>query len=82
MRTLKEKEALILFKKLLRLPDEAINEAAPLMIYYTEFRKDSFKDWKWSAPGLYDDIKVFNDPTFNYEVQHRRFAKHRKEWKS
>ena len=61
VRALKEKEALILFKNLLKLPDEAINGAAPLIIYYAEFRRDSFKDWKWSAPGLYDDIKVFND---------------------
>lgn len=35
---------------------EALKEAAPFLIYLAEFRKEAFVRWRFSAPGLYDDL--------------------------
>lgn len=56
IRTLNEKDALIFVNIIKKFPDEAIAEAAPLFIFFAEFRKDAFKNWKWSMSGLYDDL--------------------------
>jgi hypothetical protein len=41
---------------LTKLPVEAMEESAPLFIYYAEFRRDACKNWKFMVPGLYDDL--------------------------
>ena len=56
IRALNEADSLRLVNALTRLPVEAMEESAPLFIYYAEFRKDACKDWKFSIPGLYDDL--------------------------
>ena len=37
-------------------PDEAIAEAAPLFIFFAEFRKNAFRDWKWKTDKYYNDL--------------------------
>lgn len=61
IRTLKEKDALEFIEKLTKFPDEKTSEITSILLYYAEFRKDSFKDWQWALPGLYDDLHPFND---------------------
>lgn len=56
IRALNESEALKLVTNLVKCPKEIINEAAPLFIYFAEFRKEAYKKWRFSAPGLYDDL--------------------------
>ena len=34
------------------------------VIYFAEFRKNNFKDWKWRIPGLYDDLDDFDNKIF------------------
>lgn len=64
MRAISETKALTLIKKLLSFPDKVISEMTFILIYFAEFRKNDFKDWSCSLPGLYDDLKVFNDKKF------------------
>lgn len=61
IRTLNEKDALEFIEKLTKFPDEETSEITSILLYYAEFRKDSFKDWQWSLPGLYDNLHPFND---------------------
>jgi hypothetical protein len=61
IRTLNEHDALTLIEKIRKFPDVETSEITSLVLYYAEFRKDSFKDWQWSLPGLYDDLHPFND---------------------
>lgn len=66
IRSLNEADSWKLVTNLRKLPVEAINEAASLFIYLAEFRKDAYKKWKFSLPGLYDDLGPgkFNDKKF------------------
>ena len=61
IRTLNEKDALEFIEKLAKFPDEETSEITSIFLYYAEFRKDSFKDWQCSLPGLYDDLHPFNE---------------------
>lgn len=45
-------------------PPEAIGEAAPLFIFFAEFRENAYKDWEWKADGLYDDLAQFDSTAF------------------
>jgi hypothetical protein len=56
IRSLNEKDSLRLVEALTRLPEESISESAPLLIFYSEFRKKAFTKWRLSTPGLYDDL--------------------------
>lgn len=56
IKALNENNALSFLNIIKEFPKEVISEAAPLFIYYAEFRKTAFKDWRWTMPGLYDDL--------------------------
>lgn len=56
IRSLNEADSWKLVTNLRKLPIEAIDEAASLFIYLAEFRKDAYKKWRFSLPGLYDDL--------------------------
>lgn len=64
IRGLNEDNARILLETILQCDEEVISEAAPLFIYFAEFRQKSFKDWKWKMRGLYDDLESFNNKPF------------------
>ncbi|NQV12852.1 MAG: hypothetical protein HQ530_00930 [Parcubacteria group bacterium] len=66
IRALNQEQALNFVKKLGKFPDDAIVEAAPLFIFFAEFRKDAFKNWKWKTDKLYNDLEPskFNDKKF------------------
>jgi len=56
IRALNEKDSLKLVTALTKLPTDVTEESAPLFIYYAEFRKDAYKNWRFGMPGLYDDL--------------------------
>ncbi|MBI3633847.1 MAG: hypothetical protein HY226_06200 [Candidatus Vogelbacteria bacterium] len=56
IRGLNEQQSLELAVLITGLHKEALKEAAPFLIYLAEFRKRAFIKWKFSAPGLYDDL--------------------------
>ncbi|MBP9711546.1 MAG: hypothetical protein KBD55_00750 [Candidatus Pacebacteria bacterium] len=56
IRSLNETEALRLVNALTKLPIDVTEESAALFLYYAEFRKNTYKKWRFSAPGLYDDL--------------------------
>jgi hypothetical protein len=56
IRALNEADALRLVTFLSQQTNELINEAASLFIYFAEFRKDDFRNWKLFIPGRYDDL--------------------------
>jgi hypothetical protein len=64
IRAISEASASSLIEKLRTFPDDSISEIAPLIIYFAEFRKDSFIDWRWRFQGLYDDLQPFDDVKF------------------
>lgn len=66
IRALDEKSSLELMQIFAGFSDDAVAEAAPLFIYYAEFRKDAYKSWRFGMPGLYDDLSPnkFNDTKF------------------
>jgi len=69
IRTLNEKEAMELIEKLGTFPDEEISEITPLLLYYAEFREDSYKDWRWSLPGLYDELHPFDSSRLKTKIR-------------
>lgn len=56
IRALNQRDSMRLVRLLISLQPEALKEATPLMIYFAEFRKEAYKDWKFKEPGLYDDL--------------------------
>lgn len=66
IRSLNEKRALEFITTIKTFPDEVIAEASALFIYYAEFRKEAYKNWKWKGRGKYDDLEPekFNDKIF------------------
>ena len=56
IRALNEADALKLVTFLSKQTPEFIQEAASIFIYFAEFRKDDFLNWKFFSPGLYDDL--------------------------
>ncbi len=69
IRTLNEKDAFEFIEKLTKFPDEETSEITSTLLYYVEFRKDSFRDWQWSLPGLYDDLHPFNEDRLKVKVR-------------
>lgn len=56
MRTLNEKQAMLVLKTFRDTGfEEVIHEAAPLFIFFAEFRSKSFKDWPWGKLPKFDD---------------------------
>lgn len=64
IRILNEKDALTFVNTFKNFTDEAIAEAAPLFIFFAEFRKDAYKDWKWKTDKYYNDLTQFDDKKF------------------
>jgi hypothetical protein len=64
IRILNEKDALTFVNTFKNFADEAIAEAAPLFIFFAEFRKDAYKDWKWKTDKYYNDLTSFDDTRF------------------
>lgn len=66
IRSLNEADALRLVENLIKLPDEESAEAASILIFFAEFRKEAYTNWKLSLPGLYDDLgpKDFDQKKF------------------
>jgi hypothetical protein len=56
IRALNESDSLKLVTALTKCPKAIINDAAPLFIYFAEFRKEAYKKWRFSASGFYDDL--------------------------
>jgi len=63
---LDEKDSLEFIRLIRKFPPESIAETAPLFIFFAEFRKNSFKDFKSTIPDLYDSLKPskFDDKKF------------------
>jgi len=56
MRTLDEKQAMSVLKTFRDTGiEEVMHEAAPLFIFFAEFRSKSFKDWPWGKLPKFDD---------------------------
>jgi hypothetical protein len=66
IRALNEQDSLKLVTGLAKLPADATEESAPLFIYYAEFRKNAYTDWRFGMPGLYDDLgpEKYNEKKF------------------
>lgn len=66
IRSLNQKEALDFLNEIEKFPEEVQSEAIPLFIYYAIFRKESYKNYRFALPGLYDDIdpKFFDSKVF------------------
>lgn len=64
IRALSHARALYLVRTLAGFPEETLDESAPLFIYYAEYRKDDYKNWKWARPGLYDDLQPWDSKPF------------------
>lgn len=56
IRALNERQSLEFATIVASLHNDALKEAAPFLIYLAEFRKEAFVKWRFSAPGLYDDL--------------------------
>lgn len=56
IRTLTENEAYKLLTTIAGSNDEIISKAASFFIYYAEIRKNAYKNWTLSLPGLYDHL--------------------------
>lgn len=73
IRALNEEDASRFVNIIKKFPDESITEAAPLFIFFAEFRKEAFKDWRWGdlVSGLYDDLapEEFNEKKFQNELE-------------
>lgn len=56
MRTLDEKQAMLVLETFKNTGFESVmDEAAPLYIFFAEFRNKSFKDWPWGNIAKFDD---------------------------
>ncbi|HRH23732.1 MAG TPA: hypothetical protein PK295_03825 [Candidatus Magasanikbacteria bacterium] len=64
IRSLNQVDAQKFIDTFLTFPPESIVDAAPLFIFYAEFRKDAYKGWKWKVEGLYDDLETFDSQPF------------------
>ncbi|MBU1627696.1 hypothetical protein KKB18_10045 [bacterium] len=56
IRALNSSDAMHALKMLSKFPNKGLKEFAFYFIFFAIFRKDMYKDWKWSLPGLYDDL--------------------------
>jgi hypothetical protein len=64
IRAISEKDAKRIVLTLMSMNGKVVGEAAPLFIYFAEFRGHYFKNWKWSLPGLYDDLINYDNSEF------------------
>lgn len=64
IRGLNQENADRLLKEIAKCGEKVISEAAPLFIYFAEFRQKDFKDWKLQLSGLYDDLEDFDNKPF------------------
>lgn len=56
MRTLDEKQAMLVLKTFKNTGfEDVVHEAAPLYIFFAEFRSRSFKDWPWGDISKFDE---------------------------
>lgn len=56
IRALNEEDSLKLVNTLIKFPQDSIEDTAGLLIFFAEFRKGAYKNWKLSLPGLYDNL--------------------------
>ena len=56
IRAINERDALRLVTALAKLPADVTEESAPLFVFYAEFRKNAYRNWRFSMSGLYDDL--------------------------
>jgi len=56
IRALNEQDALKLVNIIKGFPEEVIVETAPIFIFFAEFRKQAFKNWKWKASKYYNGL--------------------------
>ena len=64
LKSINQKSAEKLLNSVFKCNDEVISEAVPLFIYFAEFRHRYYHDWKWSLPGLFDDLADFDNENF------------------
>ena len=64
LKSINQKSAEKLLNSILKCNEEVISEVVPLFIYFAEFRHRLYQDWKWSLPGLFDDLTDFNNKIF------------------
>ena len=69
LRALNQNDAKKFIDALASMSDKTIAEAAPLFIYFAEFREGHFKDWKWQMEGLYDDLGIFDSEPFKKVIE-------------
>lgn len=68
-RALNQTDAKRLVDNLALMSDKTIAEAAPLFIYFAEFRERYFKNWEWQMKGLYDDLSVYSSEPFRIVIE-------------
>jgi len=64
LKSINQKSAENFLNSVLKCNEEVISEAVPLFIYFAEFRHRYYHNWKWSLPGLFDDLADFNNENF------------------
>ncbi|MHA1677267.1 MAG: hypothetical protein ACTSW3_00645, partial [Promethearchaeota archaeon] len=64
LKSINQESAEKLLSSIIKCNEEVIREAVPLFIYFAEFRHRFYHDWKWSLPGLFDDLADFNNENF------------------
>jgi len=64
LKSINQKSTEKLLNAIIKCSDEVISEAVPLFIYFAEFRHRHYRDWKWSLPGLFDDLEDFDNKKF------------------
>ena len=64
LKSINQKSAEKFLNSVLKCNEEVISEAVPLFIYFAEFRHRFYHDWKWSLPGLFDDLGDFDNEKF------------------
>lgn len=70
IRILNEKDAYKFVEVISKLPSEIIQESAPLLIFFAEYRKNNYQNWKFKESGLYDDLlpEQYNDARFKLKL--------------
>ncbi|MFC1733005.1 hypothetical protein ACFL6I_22110 [candidate division KSB1 bacterium] len=66
IRALNEKDAMTLLSVFRKFPPETLSKTAFLFIYFAEYRKNDYINYKYCMPGLYDDLSPdkFDDSKF------------------
>lgn len=69
LRALNQSRAKELINSISEMSPKLIAKTAPLFIFFAEFRKDFYKDWKWEMKGLYDDLGNFESRPFQEKLE-------------